>query len=111
MKRNIGFWASLTGVGLSVLGFLAVAAISLLVGLLLTHVILDIARLYVILPITQNFTFLSMYGLTIVIGLCAMQISKDKGDDLKTGFWKSIVAAIAILITWGYSYIVYWIIC
>ena len=97
---------------LNVIGFIIVVIISLLVGFLLTHVILDVAGLYQLSFITC-YSFAQVYCVIGIIGLIPSK-SKDKEDD-KISFGENLIKifgtvigkCIGILFSWGFLYLLH----
>lgn len=86
---------------------------SLLIGLLMTYVIVDVTHLYQI-PYLINFNFVQVYGLTLVYHFFTYEQSRD--TEKSTAPWhnqviKAITAlltrASSILLSWWFAYIMF----
>ena len=85
--------------------------ISVLISLLKTYVVLDVAELFNIAFILQ-FSFAQVFGILFIIGLFVTKFdsnndSKDFVDGIINIFAKQILMITAILISWVLVYLVY----
>ena len=98
-----------------IFAFLIVLFSAFLVSLLQTHVILSLSELYKLSFITQ-FSFVQVFGLLLIFGIAKFKIDSSKSEDkpysekLKDGIVNVITGAIMLLILWGLSTVMYYLI-
>lgn len=88
-------------------------ALAFLVALLGTHVILSIAELYKIEAIIK-YDFVQMYGVLCVLSIVFYRHKKEEEDNkeesaLARMFIKILTSAVFYLVSWGLSFLTYYI--
>lgn len=95
--------------------FLIAVVFAFCVALLQTYVILDVSRLFDLKFITENLTYLQIYGTIGIINLIKFKVSKKESDNtIDAAFGKMFgnvfTSAIYCLLSWGFLYLAYSII-